>query len=212
MFTWICPKCGSEVPPSYTECPNCAAAGNVTEQTPPSAPGPPEVAKPSPRVKAKNQAPMWAMSLVFALGFLALGAGAYFGYGYLTDRKQRAAAQQGAEMPAPPAGAPDKQSVYGKYIEVTGLRLTEDAAQKARIRFTVVNHAGGEIPDLSGTVVLKANTDKPGDPPLGTFTFKLPSLGPYESKDLEAPVETKLRAYELPDWQFLRVEVKLTSP
>lgn len=23
MFTWICPKCGREVPPAYTECPNC---------------------------------------------------------------------------------------------------------------------------------------------------------------------------------------------
>ncbi len=25
MFTWICPQCGREVPPSYTECPDCAA-------------------------------------------------------------------------------------------------------------------------------------------------------------------------------------------
>jgi hypothetical protein len=26
MFTWICPRCGREVPPSYTECPNCGKA------------------------------------------------------------------------------------------------------------------------------------------------------------------------------------------
>ncbi len=24
MFTWICPRCGREVPPSYDECPDCA--------------------------------------------------------------------------------------------------------------------------------------------------------------------------------------------
>ncbi|HKE26107.1 MAG TPA: hypothetical protein VKB88_27310 [Bryobacteraceae bacterium] len=24
MFTWICPKCGREVPPAYTECPDCS--------------------------------------------------------------------------------------------------------------------------------------------------------------------------------------------
>jgi hypothetical protein len=26
MFTWICPRCGREVPPSYTECPSCGKA------------------------------------------------------------------------------------------------------------------------------------------------------------------------------------------
>ena len=32
MFTWICPKCGSEVPPAYSDCPNCAAqASSPTE-------------------------------------------------------------------------------------------------------------------------------------------------------------------------------------
>src|ERR1051326_2885448 len=33
MFTWICPKCGREVPPAYNECPDCANAG----KTPPTA-------------------------------------------------------------------------------------------------------------------------------------------------------------------------------
>ncbi|HTS30468.1 MAG TPA: hypothetical protein VMH81_31570 [Bryobacteraceae bacterium] len=36
MFTWICPQCGREVPPSYNECPDCAKpadqAGNLAGQ------------------------------------------------------------------------------------------------------------------------------------------------------------------------------------
>jgi hypothetical protein len=40
---------------------------------------------------------------------------------------------------------------------------------------------------------------------VGTFAFKI-SLGPYESKEIKAPLSTRLRVYELPDWQFLRAE------
>jgi hypothetical protein len=32
-------------------------------------------------------------------------------------------------------------------------------------------------------------------------------LGPWESKDVKAPLETALRVYELPDWQFLRAGI-----
>ena len=47
---------------------------------------------------------------------------------------------------------------------------------------------------------------------VGNFSFKLPSLGPYESKDLSAPLNTKLRVYELPDWQNLVPDLQVTSP
>jgi len=209
MFTWVCPKCGAEVPPSYAECPNCAAA---TGETPP-VPIPPvhkESIRPQ-RPKSRSQLPMWVLSLIFGLAFLAFGAIAYFGYGYLSNHQQRQAVEQSA-MPAAPPTAPDKQALYGRFIEITGLRLTEDSAQKAQIRVTVVNHSGGEIPDLTLFVALRTTADKPGEPPRGTFTLKVPSLGPYEAKDFVAPVDTKLRAYELPDWQFLRADAKIVAP
>ena len=38
MFTWICPKCGREVGPSYSECPFCA---DVAAKSAPPAPQPP---------------------------------------------------------------------------------------------------------------------------------------------------------------------------
>ncbi len=39
MFTWICPQCGREVPPAYTECPDCTRKSQpvATAAPPPSA-------------------------------------------------------------------------------------------------------------------------------------------------------------------------------
>ena len=54
MFTWICPQCGREVPPAYTECPDCTkkaaeAAGAI--------PAPPPVGAPPQAYPAPPQAP-----------------------------------------------------------------------------------------------------------------------------------------------------------
>src|SRR5262245_15798252 len=38
MFTWICPNCGREVPPSYTECPDCADRAKQAAAAPPPQP------------------------------------------------------------------------------------------------------------------------------------------------------------------------------
>jgi hypothetical protein len=52
MFTWICPRCGREVPPSYTECPDCgkaeqASAAGTAGPAPPTTYGQPAaVSKP----------------------------------------------------------------------------------------------------------------------------------------------------------------------
>jgi hypothetical protein len=50
MFTWICPKCGREVPPQYSECPDCERAEQATAAAPGQpAPLPPQVAVPEYR-------------------------------------------------------------------------------------------------------------------------------------------------------------------
>jgi hypothetical protein len=40
----------------------------------------------------------------------------------------------------------------------------------------------------------------------------IPSLGPYASRELVARQRVKMRAYELPDWQFIRSTLRLTAP
>jgi hypothetical protein len=212
MFTWICPKCGAEVPPAYSDCPNCAKPPEerAAPEAPPSAAPP---VQPRRHVQSKPSVPGWLIALLVALVLVGAGAGAYF---YLLPSSQSKSAPTAAASPfESPASAPSpaaKAHPFAKFIEIAGFRITEDARQKAQIRYLVVNHSGAELPDLTLTITLKTSTAKPEDKPLAVFPAKAVRLGPYESRDLEASVKTELRAYELPDWQFLRAEFEITSP
>jgi len=92
------------------------------------------------------------------------------------------------------------------------MRLTEDAKKKPAVRFVVVNHSGAEIADLAANVNLWARTAKSDEETVGTFSFKVPSLGAYQSKEMTGALNTKLRVYELPDWQNLVADIQITSP
>ncbi|MGH9675375.1 MAG: hypothetical protein ACRD44_19560, partial [Bryobacteraceae bacterium] len=72
----------------------------------------------------------------------------------------------------------------------------------------LVNHSPAEIGPVRGTVTLRAAD---GKGPVASFPIQVRSLGPWESTEIVAAVDTKLRAYELPDWQFLRAELRITS-
>jgi len=243
MFTWICPQCGREVPPAYNECPDCTGKGQAAPQQPPpqaaapqqvqpqqytrasviSAPPPPaqpvQQASPAPWMPAQQQPaqgitlPPWLLSIVFAILFLAVGAGAYFGIRYFSGSSQASSTAPAATENAPAAAAAKgKANTLQKYVEVVGMRLLEDPKQKPQVRFVVVNHSGAEIADLAANVNLWARTAKSDEEAVGTFSFKLPSLGAYETKEMSGPLNTKLRVYELPDWQNLVAEVQITSP
>lgn len=240
MFTWICPQCGREVPPAYNECPDCSGkpAGqpappqSVQAQQPPPQQfqPPPQQFQPqrstmftaAPPVAPSPQAtyappppasgialPPWLMSIVFAILFLAVGAGAYFTIRHFSGSGQAASAPP---LENAPVGSKAKANTLQKYVEVVGVRLIEDAKKKPQVRFVVVNHSGAEISDLAANVNLWARTAKSDDEAIGALAFKLPSLGPYEAKEMIAPLNTKLHIYELPDWQNLAAEVQITSP
>jgi hypothetical protein len=122
---------------------------------------------------------------------------------------QREAEAARARRPAPPmenvdtAAASSDPALSG--LELAGLRLSEDAKQHAYVQLVAVNHTGADLGEIEAKVDLKAVTSK-DQTPVGTFEFKT-SLGPYESKELKVPLQTKLRVYELPDWQFLRARI-----
>jgi hypothetical protein len=86
-----------------------------------------------------------------------------------------------------------------KYIEISGLRVIEGSAGQVRIGYIVINHSPADLPDLRAQITLSA-----AGKPVFEFPATIPSIGPYESKDLSATVKTQLRPYELPDWQALR--------
>ena len=233
MFTWICPQCGREVPPAYNECPDCSVkqAGQPAppQQGQPQQPQPQQAQRGAvitapPSVTPSQQVsyappppasgislPPWLMSIVFAILFLAVVAGAYFVIRHFSGSGQ-AAASSPAPLENVPAASKAKANMLQMFVEVVGVRLIEDPKKKPQVRFVVVNHSGAEISDLAANVNLWARTAKSDDEAIGNLSFKLPSLGPYEAKEMSAPLNTKLRVYELPDWQNLTAEVQITSP
>lgn len=210
MFTWICPKCGREVPPSYSECPDCAKQVPAAEQPPVEAPQALPPTKPRINQEKIQKVPSWMLATLFALVFVIIGATIFLVSRQLTGNKNPKA---DADFTSPPSGldAPAKPSSYGKYVEVTGFRITEDKGQKLQVEFLVVNHSAAEIANVAGEVTLKTKGE-PTAKPLARFAFKIPSLAPYGAENLKATAQTGLRAYELPDWQFLNADVLITSP
>lgn len=80
------------------------------------------------------------------------------------------------------------------------------------MKFVVVNHSEADIGELGVKVRLTTSSAKPDDPPIAEFQVKVPTLGPEEIQDVVATAPSKLRIYELPDWQFLKAEFEITSP
>ena len=99
-----------------------------------------------------------------------------------------------------------------KYIEITGFRINEKGPGKLQVRFAVVNHSDADIGNITMTVNLRPTTAKADDPPLATFNARVDGLGPEDLKEANVEVPTKLRVYELPDWQFIRADFQITEP
>ena len=111
----------------------------------------------------------------------------------------------------PPQRVAPSSNPVAKYIELSGFRIGEKAG-KLEVRFAVTNHSDADIGNVVMNVSLRPTTAKPTDPPLATFTAKVDGLGPEELKEVSADIPTKLRAYELPDWQFLVYDFQIIEP
>jgi len=256
MFTWICPQCGREVLPSYTECPDCAAKAKTAPPPPaaepphPPAPAepryepqaaPPAYGPPQPQYPPQQQAymppppqypphpqyaappphyaqrpsrgaglPTWLLTLVFALAFVGLGAAIYWGIGYLKGGGSQAAAPPPTvESPAAKPGA--KTSPLQKYVEISGVRFTEDPKKKLDVKFILTNHSDADLTGLTGNVTIWGRTQKSEEDAVGTFSFNT-NVGPGASQEVTAPLTTKLKIYELPDWQNVTTDLQITGP
>ena len=111
-----------------------------------------------------------------------------------------------------PQVVPASSNPVAKYIELVGIRVTEKSPGKLHVQFGVVNHSEADIGDIVMDINLRATVAKPGEPPLVSFSTKIPALGPEDLKEVSIEVPTKLRAYELPDWQFLKSDFQITEP
>ena len=124
-----------------------------------------------------------------------------------------------AEKPAKATAAPPAHTTasnasnsLAKYIELVGFRINERNPGKLVVQFGVVNHSQADIGDVKLKVNVTTTAAKPGEQPLFSFPAQVTALGPSEMKNVTIDVPTKLRAYELPDWQFLIANFEITDP
>ncbi len=219
MFTWICPKCGGEVPPSYSDCPRCAppAASATAAESPaatPTAAESPTPAAPAPQAPSPvaQPAPVYAaypeqkstalrdIAVVLGVAAVLLGAGYFVWQRMENGDKPKEDATTKMEKP----GEALKAHPLAKQIEVTGIRIREPKPGQAEVKMLVVNHSAADIADLRMTVSLIARgTEKE----VATFPITVKRLGAFESTEASAKIKVALRAYELPDWQFLEAKL-----
>jgi len=238
MFTWICPQCGREVPPAYTECPDCSVktpdtAGpppepmapqpNAGAAAPPPAPPPaPPAATPQPEYRfgplgepaaPRNQLPTWLLAILFAIGFAGIVGGVYWLVSSARTKSSEAlsAPSSNVERAAAKPGAP--MHPLQKHIEISGVRFQQDEKKKnvILVTFVVVNHSPADAYGLAGNVTLWSNTRRSDEDAQGTFSF-LTDLKGYASKELTVPLSTGKPAVELADWQYLSADVQITGP
>ena len=201
MFTWICPKCGSEVPPSENECPNCrskSAPVPAARVEPVSTPAPA-----APTAPANRPVSPVLIAIGSAVGILVLLAILYL---YVLPRGSAKSTTAALEDPGPAGSPAAPANPLAKYIEITGLRVMEDGDGQAKIGYLVVNHSPADLPDMKAQITLSA-----GGKIMFEIPASIPSIGPYESKDLTSTVKTQLKPYELPDWQALKPSLKIIS-
>jgi hypothetical protein len=120
-----------------------------------------------------------------------------------------------AKEPAPAFSGPAATSSkhpWAKFIELAGFRLNEAGPGNLRIRFIALNHSEADMSEMTVHVRLITSVSKPDDPPIAEFDAKVPPLGPLEIRDVTTTISSKVRAYEFPDWQFLRADFDITAP
>jgi len=150
--------------------------------------------------------PTWLLTIVFAVVF----AGIVFGVYKLVNRTPTKPTAV-VESPAARPGAPSNP--IQRYIEVAGVRFTEDPKKKDTIlvRFLLINHSDADLSGLAGNVTIWGSTRRSEEDAFGSFSFKT-DVKPNESRELIAPLTTKKKIYELPDWQNATTDVQITAP
>jgi hypothetical protein len=130
----------------------------------------------------------------------------YFLAGHRDDAT--ATATPAFETPTAPAGS---SHPYAKHLELAGFRISEDARRRPQIRYLIINHSAAELASVPIRIIFTTNNAHPDAAPVATVNIKTPRLGAYESQELVSAINTNLRAYELPDWQFLRATFEVTG-
>jgi hypothetical protein len=188
-------------PAGYAQAP---AYAQPVPYPPSAAYAPPATYAPPAPARAVSPA---LVGLGAAIGTVALLALLYLYVlphrGETTAAKTQSAA---FEKPEAAGSAPASKHPLAKHLEVAGVRMQESAGGKLKVELLTINHSSADLPGMKMNVKIVA-----GGREFFTFPVTVPSLGPYESKDLAVSLKTDLKPYELPDWQTIRASFTLAS-
>ncbi len=239
MFTWICPKCGREVGPHYSECPYCAELANAETKpaaaplAAPPAPAPvpqaqyppqPQYPPPAPPVAQVPPPPPPPVQQTYLIGadegrrklpgwlaaLLAFAAVGAVAFGVIyMTSRDRANGTSKAQQAAAKPGTVGNP--YAKYLELTGFRITEAKGKKLQVQFLAVNHGAADLADISGEITLQVK-GSPDDEPACRFKFTISSVPGFGAKEiLVTEFSQRRKFFEMPDWQFLEPVVDISS-
>jgi hypothetical protein len=156
--------------------------------------------------------PAWTVSVVVATA-LFLGAGSLLQF--ITGNRDAKAAAPATQKSQPstttPAAPVSEPHPFARYIEVTGLRVVADLNHKSQVHYVVVNHSSAQLSNLAVHIAVRSVSDPASAGPLFTVSTVVPSLGPYQSKEIRTDLDSELRSSVLPDWENLRTEVRVGS-
>lgn len=221
-----CPDCtGLTAKATPASAPTPSADNPLEAGAAPRATAPPQEAPPASRPAASSNPmfapspaqvyarprhsgttlPTWLMAILFALAFLGIGSGIYWGVGYMRGQKKPTVTVESSA--AKPSA---KTSPLQKFVEVTGIRFAP-SSKGVVVRFVLVNHSDFDLVGLTGNATIWGSTKKSEEDAVGSFVFST-SMGGQSSKELTMPLDTKLKLIELPDWQNITVDVQITAP
>ncbi len=133
--------------------------------------------------------PGWIWSVLLAIA-LFLGTGAALQYFNATRDAKAAVLPAQTSQP----------------LEVTGLRIVSASGHKQQIQYIVVNHSAAELSRTTVQFVVRSLETNAGTA-LFSVNAEIPSLGPYQSKEVRTDLDADLHSIAVPDWQYLRADI-----
>lgn len=172
--------------------------------------------KPELIVEPKRVFPTWMLSAVAVAATILVGANFFRTNNEPAEAKTPAETAISTEnKPSPSVGQAAANTTtattpFTKDVEVSGLRIGVDVLHRSQLQYVVVNHSGVQ---LSGLVLhIKVTSTAPANKGvLFQVSAVVPSLGPNESKEIRTDIEGQLQSKPIPDWQYLKTEVQVST-
>jgi len=168
-----------------------------------------------PRGKQDSAIPGWLITLAATLAVVVICVAVMFYVLPALSSSSRNPSSAAAATVSPRDGASpvsavaSSQQPLGKALEITGFRIGVDLTNKTVVQYIVVNHSSNEIAAATINVLVKAARGRFERSPIVSFSFRLPTIGPLESREMTTVLETPLRTGDVPDWQTLKPEIQV---